>query len=245
MRTDILERKEEILQWIEEEQPKCYIAKQLNCKPETLNTYLEKMGIQYSGQQSKKGQFKGSNKYKDVYEYLNKSTNIKSHILRKKLIESGVKEDKCELCGVSEWQGVKLPLELHHKDTNHYNNDLENLQILCPNCHSIQEGNSGSAIGTKISQKEKVLKTKPCPKCGKEIQMDSKLCAECTHLASRKVERPSREELKKLIRSTSFVQLGKQFGVSDRAISKWCKTENLPHTKTEINSYSDEEWEKI
>ena len=46
MRTDILERKDEILQWIEEEQPKCYICRQLNCKQDTLNSYLKKMGIE-------------------------------------------------------------------------------------------------------------------------------------------------------------------------------------------------------
>ena len=45
------------------------------------------------------------------------------------------------------WQGKKLPLELHHKNNNHYDNSLINLQILCPNCHSIQEGNSGANIG--------------------------------------------------------------------------------------------------
>ena len=56
MRTDILERKPEILQWIDEQQPKCWIAQQLGCKQETLNSYLNKMGIEYKGQQAKKGQ---------------------------------------------------------------------------------------------------------------------------------------------------------------------------------------------
>ena len=49
MRTDILERKEEILQWIDEHQPKAFICKQLQCKPETLNSYLKQMNIEYSG----------------------------------------------------------------------------------------------------------------------------------------------------------------------------------------------------
>ena len=49
MRTDILARKEEILQWIAEEQPKNYMCKQLGCKQETLNSYLKKMGIEYAG----------------------------------------------------------------------------------------------------------------------------------------------------------------------------------------------------
>lgn len=45
------------------------------------------------------------------------------------------KEDKCERCGLSEWMGMKIPLELHHKDNNHYNNKLDNLMIVCSNCH--------------------------------------------------------------------------------------------------------------
>lgn len=45
------------------------------------------------------------------------------------------------------WQGLKLPLELHHINGNHYDNRLENLQILCPNCHAIQPGNAGANIG--------------------------------------------------------------------------------------------------
>jgi 5-methylcytosine-specific restriction endonuclease McrA len=63
------------------------------------------------------------------------------------MFKDGIKERKCELCGISEWLGIQLPLELHHKDGNHLNNNLHNLQILCPNCHSIQEGNAGANVG--------------------------------------------------------------------------------------------------
>ena len=44
---------------------------------------------------------------------------------------------KCNRCGLSEWQGAKLPLELEHKDGNHMNDERDNLEALCPNCHSI------------------------------------------------------------------------------------------------------------
>ena len=59
------------------------------------------------------------------------------------------------------------------------------------------------------------------------------------------VERPSREELKELIRTKSFLEIGRMFNVSDNAIRKWCDFEKLPRKKTEINKYSDEEWELI
>lgn len=58
MRSDILEQKDKILQWISENKSKAFISKQLKCKQETLNKYLEKMGIDYSGNQSGKGQSK-------------------------------------------------------------------------------------------------------------------------------------------------------------------------------------------
>ena len=146
MRNDILERKQEILAWIEQKKPKSFICKELKCKPDTLNSYLEKMNISYAGQPGVHGNDYHTN-YKTAEEYISCGSVVKSHILKQKLIRDGIKEDKCELCGVSEWQGVKLPLELHHKDGNHYNNDIDNLAILCPNCHSIQEGNSGANAG--------------------------------------------------------------------------------------------------
>lgn len=145
LRTDILARKQEILQWIEEKQSKAFMCRELKCKPETLNSYLEKMDISYAGNKGGKG-IKKNPTYKTAEEYI-KSSCIKSHLLKLKLIKDGIKEKKCELCGISEWQGKELPLELHHKDGNHYNNNFENLMILCPNCHSIQEGNSGRNIG--------------------------------------------------------------------------------------------------
>lgn len=43
---------------------------------------------------------------------------------------------KCEKCGRTEWEGQRIPLCVHHIDGNHINNQIENLQILCPNCHA-------------------------------------------------------------------------------------------------------------
>ena len=145
MRTDILERKEEILQWIEEGKSKAFISKKLHCKQETLNNYLKKMNIEYAGRQDwNKGQT--TNKYIPAIEYIQKD-NVKSHILKTKLIRDGIKESRCEICGLTTWLNKEIPLELHHIDGNHFNNQLDNLQILCPNCHALQEGNSGANIG--------------------------------------------------------------------------------------------------
>ena len=93
-----------------------------------------------------------------------------------------------------------------------------------------------------------IIQKKYCLDCGKEISSTAIRCSICDGL-NRKIsleDMPiTREELKNLIRTTSFIQIGKQFKVSDNAIRKWCLKFNLPKTKKEINSYSNKEWELI
>lgn len=84
-----------------------------------------------------------------------------------------------------------------------------------------------------------------CSLCGKEIKTNSRYCIDCGHSVQQKCDRPDRVTLKNLIRNKTFVEIGKEYGVTDNAIKKWCDKENLPRTKKEIKSYSDEEWEQI
>ena len=134
MRTDILERKDEILQWITEQKPKSFMCKELHCKNETLNSYLKQMDIEYHGAPGVNN--KSERRYKSATEYI-KGTTVKSAKLRDKLFIDGIKQRQCENCGLSEWMGQPMPLELHHIDEDHFNNNLNNLQILCPNCHAL------------------------------------------------------------------------------------------------------------
>lgn len=143
MRTDIIERKDEILQWIEENQSKAFIARELQCKQETLNRYLQSWGIEYSGNQSGKGTNKSNNKNMPLLQYLAESKDIQTNKLRRKLLEEGYKEYKCECCQNTEWMGKPIPLEVHHKDGNRNNNTLENFELLCPNCHAFTDSYRG------------------------------------------------------------------------------------------------------
>lgn len=65
-----------------------------------------------------------------------------------------IREYKCECCGNSEWLGQKIPLEIHHIDGDHYNNSLDNLQLLCLNCHALTPNFRGRNNTGKIKVSE-------------------------------------------------------------------------------------------
>ena len=152
-RKDILERKDDILKWISEGQTKAFMCKELSCKSETLNSYLKKFNIEYKGNPSHKG-MKIHKSQPPIEVYLNNEKPIKTFKLKNKLLKLNMKDHKCEQCGLEQWQGLPIPLELHHIDGNHYNNELTNLQLLCPNCHALTDNYRGR--GTK-RHKEKML----------------------------------------------------------------------------------------
>lgn len=73
----------------------------------------------------------------NIEDYINNEKNITNQKLKSKLYELGLKEKRCESCNVGLMYNDKpLTLQLHHVDGNNKNNSLNNLMILCPNCHS-------------------------------------------------------------------------------------------------------------
>lgn len=104
--------------------------------------------------------------------------------LIRKLISLGIKEYKCENpeCGIHEWHGKEIKLQIHHIDGNHFNNSVENLQLLCPNCHSQTDTYAGKK--NKNSMCTRIYKCEPknkCSVCGKKLHKKTKsgMCIEC------------------------------------------------------------------
>lgn len=81
-----------------------------------------------------------------------------------------------------------------------------------------------------------------CSFCGVEVSKGAKRCRKCADKHQQTVERPTRDKLKELIRTKPFTEIGKNYGVSDNAIRKWCKIYNLPSKKADIRKINDEEW---
>jgi len=224
MRNDIIEKRGDILLMVENNESKSNICKFLNCKPETLNSYLNKLNIDYSGNKGLKGKKISSNRI-SVYDYIEKDV-VSASKLRKLLIRDGLKEKKCECCGLDEWMGKPIPLELHHVDENRFNNKLENLKILCSNCH-MQEHNYSNSKKKKTPNKIKEMKT--C-QCGSEINVRSIMCEKCWGIKNRKVVRPPFNQLLSEVREMGYSGTGRKYGVSDNTIRKWLnsfKTDSL------------------
>lgn len=57
---------------------------------------------------------------------------------------------KCENCGLEEWQGKPIPLEIHHIDGDGLNSEPNNLQMLCPNCHALTDNYKGRNINSGV-----------------------------------------------------------------------------------------------
>lgn len=211
MRQDIIDSKETILEMISKNEPKSEICRLLKCRPHTLEKYLKILGIVYGGNMGRRNHYR---KKKPIDDYLTNNINISSHRLKIRLIEDGIKLHQCESCNLTHWLNELIPLELHHIDGNRFNNLLSNLQILCPNCHSKTDNNSGKAL--------KKSKTIYYCKCGKIKKKKSLTCKSCVD-KKRKVERPSYEILKKEVEEFGFLSTGRKYKVSDNSIRKWFK----------------------
>ena len=122
-------------------------------------------------------------------------------------------------------------MQLHHIDGNNSNNSLDNLQMLCPNCHSQTDNYCGSANTTD----EKYY----C-ECGREIKKGSKYCPVCAHkhLAELKGKCPEFEQLiQDFLEYQSFSGVASKYNVTDNSVKKWFKKFGLPYYAKELKEY--------
>lgn len=202
--------------------------------------YFDGDGYVRLGKQEKKSIVSILGNYKfinSVKEFLNKEYLIESFIL----IDNRSNFPKYEL-NIAQSLSLLLysTMYLNFKSGCRLLRKLEKLQEINDFLNTKKE--DGMNVGHRSSLYIKKQRTKNCPICGKVIRSTSKTCLSCYSLSIRKVERPSREYLKEQIRKTPFTTLGKQYGVSDKAIEKWCKSYRLPYRHKDIVLINEEDW---
>ena len=197
----------------------------------------------------------------DRYRFFGKKYDLKdilvqnspyktTNSLKRRLFSENIKEEKCEICGISEWRGKKLSLELHHINGDPFDNRIENLQIICPNCHSITENYRGKnkkdlekeleknkkreekilELNNKTQQEEikknKKQKEKICPNCGKSFSGKNIYCSSsCYDEIRSKTKRPDIVSLCRKYHELNgnYTQIGKFYNVTDNTIRNWLK----------------------
>lgn len=162
---------------------------------------------------------------KSLEEYFSNKFPIQSLRLKNRLISEGYKKHQCEKCGLSEWNKKPIPIELHHIDGNSQNNNLSNLEILCPNCHH-QTPNfrrNKSILQNKKFKKKKYI----CKDCNGPRSNRSVRCRKCSNKFKKYTQtsskRPSKDELINDIKyfNDNKTAIARKYKVSDTSIHKW------------------------
>jgi Zn finger protein HypA/HybF involved in hydrogenase expression len=212
-----------------------------NSNNKWIDYHIIKLNIDIShwkGQGHLKGETHNFNPPVPLEDLLQKDTHTQSHKLKQRLIKENILENKCSNinCGISSWLGNDISLHLDHINGNHSDNTIENLRLLCPNCHSQTDTYCGKNK-KKLRIKEETLnpskpkrepKRKTCVDCNTYIHASALRCKSCAALQQRtKIDWPDDQTLIQMLKESNFSALGKKLGVSDNSIRKRMKNRHL------------------
>lgn len=157
--------KEDLENAVKESKSIASVCRILNIRPvggnyKTIKIKLKKWNINYShftGQGWNVGLKFRPMKKRPLSEILVKDSDYTStYHLKERLFDEGIKERKCEKCGLIEWMELPIPLELEHINGDNMDHRIENLKILCPNCHAQTPTHRGKNKLSALSEKREV-----------------------------------------------------------------------------------------
>lgn len=114
---------------------------------QTFRSHAKRLGLFVPNQGAsgtKRGEPRTSTPLQEILQGMH--PNFTTGCLKRKLIKAGLKKNECEECGLSEWRGKPLTIQLDHIDGERHNHRWENLKMLCPNCHSQTETYCGRNV---------------------------------------------------------------------------------------------------
>jgi hypothetical protein len=155
----------------------------------------------------------------DLKEILVENSTRCSNSLKHRLLKEKLLENKCNFCGITIWLDKPIILQLDHINGIHNDNRIENLRLLCPNCHSQTDTYSGKNCNYENNHKENY-----CIDCGDKIYRNSKRCRKCSHKHNMKIiDRPIIETLLKEVSEIGYNETGRKHKVCGNTIKKWLK----------------------
>jgi Zn finger protein HypA/HybF involved in hydrogenase expression len=137
------------------------------------------------------------------------STCLSIAQLKIRLIRNGLLKYECYECGITTWRSKKISLQLDHINGIHNDHRIENLRLLCPNCHSQTE--------TFCGKNKKASKNLICV-CGNPKHKGSEMCKKCNAKKREKIIWPSQNELQKMVVAKGQSQTARDLGVSPTAV---------------------------
>lgn len=178
-------------------------------------------------------------------EILVEGSRYSTSTLRTRLLKEKVFDPRCSRCGGEEWNGLPMPLELDHINGVNDDHRIENLRILCPNCHAQTTTYRGK---NKKKNRPSNYRKNPnrCFDCAKEVSQKSLRCRPCGFAyrarnkggpdssapLRTKIVWPTASEVVERVNSTSFSATGRYLGVSDNAVRKFLKSSGVDVTQS-------------
>ncbi len=149
--------------------------------------------------------------------------------IKRRLFKAGMLKNECYICHITDWRGEPITLQLDHINGKPTDNRLENLRILCPNCHAQTPTYAGR--NSRFKKASSI-----CPKCGMKKYRQSETCLKCSRKLNQKINWPEDKELFSLVKSLGLSKTATKFGTTAPVLKKRLKVREFNYLPYKRNT---------